>query len=73
MKQNEITVSRKSAIFTIGFVIFMTLLVLAVRSPLARSGQSPNTSIDASNRVAGSPEKFALLSGQSGERSVSST
>ena len=73
MKQTEITVSRKPIYFTIGFVIFVILLILAVQFPLSNSEQSPNASIDTSNLIAGSPEKFAFLSGQGGQRSVGST
>ncbi len=69
MKPNEFTISRK-LIYAIGFVI---LLIVAVRFPLSKLGQSPNTSIDASNLVAGSGEKFAFLSGQGGQRSIGST
>ena len=72
MKVNDFTVSKK-LVYVIGFVIFAILLILAFRFPLSRSGQSPNTSTDASHLVAGSPEKFALLSGQGGQRSVDST
>ena len=72
MKPNENTISRK-LIYALGFVIFVILLILAARFPLSRLGQSPNTSIDASNLVAGSPEKFAFLSGQGGQRSIGST
>ena len=72
MKPNELTISRK-LIYAMGFVIFVILLILAVRFPLSRLGPSPNNSIDGSNLVAGSGEKFAFLSGQGGERSVGST
>ena len=72
MKANESMVPKK-LVYVTGLVVFAVLLILAVRFPLFRSGQSPNTSIDASNLVAGSPEKFALLSGQDGRRSVGST
>ena len=74
MKQTEVTVSRKPANYAIGFVIFVLLLVLAIKFPFSGSGHSPNaTSIEDSDFTAGSPEKFALLSGQGGERSVGST
>ena len=72
MKQNAIIISRK-LIYAVGFVIFAILLILAVRFPLSRLEQSENTSIDASNLVAGSAEKFAFLSGKGGQRSVGST
>ena len=68
MKQNEFIISRK-LIYALGFVIIAILLILAVRFPLSGLGQSSNTS----NLVAGSPEKFAFLSGQGGERSIGST
>lgn len=68
MKQNAIIISRK-LIYALGFVIFAILVMLAVRSPLSGLGQSSNTS----NLVAGSPEKFDLLSGKGGQRSVGST
>jgi hypothetical protein len=72
MKVKEFTVSKK-LVYVIGLVIFATLLILAVRYPLSKLGQSPNTSTDASNLIEGSPEKFAFLSGESGERSIGST
>ena len=72
MKTNEPVVPKK-LVYMIALVIFAVLLILAVRFPLSRSGQSPNTFIDASNLVAGSPEKFALLSGQNGRGSIGST
>lgn len=72
MKQNEIIISRKH-IYALGFVIFAILLILVVRFPFSGLGLSPNTSIDSSNLVAGSPEKFAFLSGHGGQRSVGST
>ena len=73
MQQNEITASRKTVNYTIGFVILVILLVVAIKFPLSGSGQSPNTSFDSSDLVAGSPEKFALLSGQGEQRSIGST
>ena len=74
MKQAEITVSKKSIYYAIGFVIFMILLVLAIKFPLSGSVHSPNAAaIEDSDRPPGSPEKFTLLSGQGGERSVGST
>lgn len=73
MEPNKITDSRKSAKYAMGLVIFAILLVVAIKFPLPRSRQSPNILTDASNLVAGSLEKFALLSGQSGQRSVGST
>ena len=74
MQQNEIKVSRKPIIFAIGFVIFVILLVLAFKFPLFRLGHSPNAaSIEDSDLAAGSPEKFAFLSGQGAQRSIGST
>ena len=73
MKRNEIVASRK-LVYAIGFVIFVALLILAVRFPLSRLEQSPDaTSIKGSDLAAGSAEKFAFLSGQGAQRSVGST
>lgn len=73
MKQNEITVSRK-IVYSIGFVIFAALLILAVRFPLSSLGQSSDSALtEASSLPAGSAEKFALLSGHGAQRSVGST
>jgi hypothetical protein len=73
MRQQEIKVSKK-LVYMIGFVIFVALLILAIRFPLSGSGYSPDTaSTEGSVLAAGSPEKFALLSGQSGQRRVGST
>lgn len=74
MHQNEIKVSKKLIHHTIVFVIFVILLVLAIKFPLSALGHSPNaSSTEGPDFPAGSPEKFALLSGQGGERSVGST
>ena len=70
MKQTEITVSKKAVNYAIGSVIFVILLVLSIKFPLSGSDAA---SIEDSDLTAGSPEKFALLSGQGGERSVGST
>ncbi len=73
MQQNKTTIPRKFA-YAIGFVIFVVLLVLAIRFPFSESAPSPNAAFTGgSNLIAGSPEKFALLSGQSSQRSVGST
>lgn len=73
MSQNKISISRKLAC-SIGFVIFTTLLILAVRFPLSGSGQSADaSSIEDSDLPAGSAEKFALLSRKGGQRSIGST
>lgn len=71
MKQHEISVRRK-LVYAGGFVIFAVLLVLAIRFPLAISGK-PSDAAAIDGPPAGSVEKFALLSGQSGQRSVGST
>ncbi len=74
MQQNETTVSGKNLHYAIGLVIFVILLVLAIKFPLFGSGHSPNAAFtDGTDLPAGSPEKFAWLSGQGGERSVGST
>jgi hypothetical protein len=74
MQQNEITVSRKPIIYAIGFLIFAFLLILAIKFSFSRSGHSPNAvSTEDSELAAVSLEKFALLSGQGGQRSVGST
>ena len=70
MKQTEITVSKKAVNYAIGSVIFVILLALSIKFPLSGSDAA---SIEDSDLAAGSPEKFALLSGQGGERSVGST
>lgn len=73
MRQNRTILPRKLA-YAIGFVIFAILLALAIKFPLPESASSPSTiPTDGSNFIAGSPEKFALLSGKSGQRSVGST
>lgn len=73
MEQNRTILPRKFA-YVIGFVIFAALLVLAIKFPLSESATSPNVAFTKDSiLIAGSPEKFALLSGQSGQRSVGST
>ena len=74
MKQTGIVASRKPSYYAIRFVIFAILLILAIRFPLSGSGRSPHPEpMNGSDLVAGSPEKFALLSGRGGERSIGST
>ncbi len=73
MRQQEIKVSKK-LVYVIGFVIFVALLILAIGFPLSGPGRQSNTASTAdSDLVAGSSEKFTLLSGQGGQRSVGST
>ena len=73
MKRNEIRIP-KNLVYAFGFVIFVALLILAVRFPLTRLGQSPDAvSIKSSDLVPGSAEKFAFLSGQGAQRSIGST
>lgn len=74
MNQNEIKVPRKIINATIIALVILAALFLS-RGEFAFLGfeQSQNTSESASNLPAGSAEKFALLSGRSGQRSVGST
>lgn len=72
MKRNEITVPR-NLVYAIGFVILVILLVIAGKSSPHNVGQSQGLPESGAGLVAGSSEKFALLSGQSGQRSVGST
>lgn len=68
MNQNEIVIPRKLVyraaigIAILGVLVFSLIVVDRLQKPAA----SPAL-------PAGSPEKFALLSGQSGQRSVGST
>ena len=74
MKQTEMRVARKPIYYSIAFVILVILLALAIKYPFSGAGNSPKTtSMRGSNFAAGSPEKFTLLSGQGGKRSVGST
>lgn len=74
MKPTETKVSKKSIYYAIGLVIFVILLVLAIQSPLSILGLPPNAeTMGSPDFIAGSPERFALLSGQGGQRSVGST
>ncbi len=73
MQQNKITIPRKFA-YAAGFVVFAILLVLAIKFPLSGQATSSNAAFTENPiLIAGSLEKFSLLSGQSGQRSVGST
>jgi len=71
MSKNEITVPRK---LVNGIAIGAVLLGIIISMNIWKS-QRPSTdaSVQSANLAAGSAEKFALLSGQSGQRSVGST
>ncbi len=71
MSKNEITVPRK---FVYAIAIGTVLLGIIISVSVWKS-QRPSTdaSVQIANLPAGSAEKFALLSGQSGQRSVGST
>ena len=74
MNETRIIASKKPSYYAIKFMIFAILLILAIRFPLSGSGRSPHPEpMNGSDLVAGSPEKFALLSGQGGDRSIGST
>ena len=71
MSRNETTLPRKLIYaIAIGAVLLGTIISVSVwvsqRSPI-------NASVQGANLIAGSPEKFAFLSGQGGERSIGST
>ena len=71
MSKNEITVPRK---FVYAIAIGAVLLGIIFSVSVWKSQRpSANASIQSANLAAGSAEKFALLSGQSGQRSVGST
>ena len=74
MKWNEITVSTKLINgLIIAVVILAALLLSTGEFAFLGPGQSQESANNVSNLAAGSAEKFALLSGQSGQRSVGST
>ena len=71
MSRNETTLPRKLIYaIAIGAVLLGTFISVSVwesqRPPI-------NASVQSANLAAGSEEKFALLSGQNGQRSVGST
>ena len=69
MTTTEITVSKKFVYgIGIGFVILIALLLFAGKSWISNS-----PSVKENKLIAGSSEKFALLSGQGPPRSVGST
>ena len=74
MKWNEITVSRKliNAVI-IAVVILAALLLSRGEFAFLGLGRSQEPANNVSNLAAGSAEKFALLSGRGGQRSVGST
>ena len=73
MKQNKISGPRKF-VYGIGVVVFAILLVLAIKFPLTDSPRASHAaSAEGPTFAAGSAERFALLSGRSGQRSVGST
>ena len=72
MNNKELVVSKKTVYtIAISLVILVALLLFGGKFSILGFGQSHNAvSIDL---VAGSPEKFAFLSGKGSQRSVGST
>lgn len=71
MSTNETTRPRK---LTYAIAAGAVLLGIFISVSVLVSQRPPgNASVQSANLVAGSPEKFAFLSGQGGERSVGST
>jgi len=74
MRRNEFTVFRKLInALIIAVVILAALLLSRGEFAFLGLGRSQDTADGASSLAAGSAEKFALLSGQGGERSIGST
>ena len=71
MTQNE-TIPSKKLLFAIAIGAVFLGIVISV-SVLKSQRPSGDTSVQSANLTAGSTEKFALLSGQYGQRSVGST
>ena len=78
MSSNKIVVSKKlvyGVAVAVGILIF--ILLFGGKFSAFSFGRSQNTSgtgtVDSTKLVAGSVEKFAFLSGQTGQRSVGST
>ena len=73
MKPDEIKIPRK---WMYGLAIGIMILVagfMVAKFDRSQTSEAGSESVYGTNLEAGSPEKFALLSGQSGERSVGST
>jgi len=71
MSKNEITVPRK---LVYAIAIGAVLLGIIISVSVWKSQRLPiDASVQSDNLAAGSAEKFVLLSGQSGQRSVGST
>jgi len=71
MKSKEIVLPKKT-VYMIGIGLVILAAVLLGWKSLT-SGSSQTDSVAGANLVAGSPEKFAFLSGQGEQRSVGST
>ena len=72
MQSKEIVVSKKTVyIMALVFAILAALIVLGGRFSVLGFGQVPN--IDSSKLVAGSPEKFDVLSSHGTRGNVGST
>jgi hypothetical protein len=72
MKSKEIVVSRKTA-YTITLVLAILVALIVFGGNLAIPGLGPFSQADESRLVAGSPEKFAVLSSHGTQGNVGST
>ena len=72
MSRNEITGPPRKLVYAIAIGAVLLGIIISVS---VRKSQRPSidASVQSDNLATGSAEKFALLSGQSGQRSVGST
>lgn len=71
--QGEIKVRRKIINAVIVALVILAALLFSQNELALQAGQFQDTTDGAPPLEAGSPEKFALLSGRGGQRSVGST
>jgi hypothetical protein len=72
MNTKEMVISKKT-VYTIGLGLVLLVAVLLFGGKLSVLGFGQSDGAVSTNLVAGSPEKFAFLSGKGGQRSIGST
>jgi hypothetical protein len=72
MKSNEIVISKKT-VYTIAVVVAILTALVVFGGKFSILGVGQASDVDATKLIAGSPEKFAVLSSHGTQGSVGST
>ncbi len=72
MNSKEIVISKKT-VYTIALVLVALVAVIAFGGKFSILGFEQSDNVDSSKLAAGSPEKFAVLSGRGTQGNVGST